>query len=216
MGERSASRLRCGAMGRFLSPVRWPPSSHSRCLPSPVCSRSCMERTPSRVSWLPQLLNPSLGLFEAPDTLIMGGRTRRAAPGELKTGRKHPLRGRPDIPGHRQVHLLAPVPTSSPSSGLLVSFSSRDNPSDIRCPQPLKMFALVGTELFGGGCGSFSGIGLGGCSQSLGRGCPVEPGATHLQARAAAAHTSSDSKVYLASLSNVCSEPSEPPNSGWK
>lgn len=161
MGERSASRLRCGAMGRFLSPVRWPPSSHSRCLPSPVCSRSCMERTPSRVSWLPQLLNPSLGLFEALDTLIMGGRTRRAAPGELKTGRKHPLRGRPDIPGHRQVHLLAPVPTSSPSSGLLVSFSSRDNPSDIRCPQPLRCLPWLGQNYLGVGAGLSLASGLG-------------------------------------------------------
>lgn len=77
------------------------------------------------VSWLPQLLNPSLGLFEALDTLIMGGRTRRAAPGALETGRKHPLWGRPDIPGHRQVHLLVPVPTSSPSLELLVPSSSR-------------------------------------------------------------------------------------------
>ena len=31
-----------------------------------------------------------------------------------------------------------------------------------------------------------------------------------------AAHASSDYDVYLASLSNVCSEPCEPPNSGWK
>lgn len=161
----------------------------------------------------------SFGLFQTLDTLIMGGRTYRAAPGALETGRKHPLRGRPDIPGHRQVHLLVPLSTSSPmspSSRLLMPSSSRDPPADHQVSTASKMFVLVGIGLFGSGYGSFSGTRLGGSSERLGQGCPVEPGATHLQARAAAAHVSSDSKVYLASLSNVCSEPSEPPNSGWK
>lgn len=83
----------------------------------------------------------------------MGGRTRRAAPGALETGWKHPLWGRPDIPGHRQVHLLVPVPTSSPSLELLVPSSSRDPPPDIRCPQPLRCLPWLGQDYLGMGAG---------------------------------------------------------------
>lgn len=93
-------------------------SLHSKpCLHLPVKSGSWVERR--------YLVTPAvhslLELFETLDTLITGGRICGTVPGALETGRKHPFWGRPDIPGHRQVHLLVPLPTFL-SSRLLTAY----------------------------------------------------------------------------------------------
>lgn len=149
--------------------------------------------------------------------LTTGGRTHGAAPGGAGD---RPEASAPGATGHPRSPPGAPsgVPSHllrQPSELLAAeASSSRDPPADPLRSVP-KTLVPLGTGSSGGGeRGSVPRTRLRGCSQPLGRGCPVEPGATHLQARAAAAHTSSDCKVYLASLSNVCSEPSEPPNSG--
>lgn len=104
------------------------------------------------VIWSPGLCSPSLELFETLDILITGGRTRLVVPGALKTGRKHLLWGRPDIPGHRQVHLLVPFPTF-PSAQLLAAYFLRGPSTCPQAPTVPKMPFLVGTGFWGVGAG---------------------------------------------------------------
>ncbi|XP_043311140.1 uncharacterized protein LOC122432906 [Cervus canadensis] len=154
--------------------------------------------------------------------LNYGSAARRGAPpGTLEIARKHRLRGRPDIPGCQvRLHLppaltLPGAPPWGPPFFRLGAFGCQGAPT--AC-QSRVSWAWDPNCVWGRGGGlgwehREPGIGWG-PSRTLGLGgdAPRSP----VLALCKNAHAFSDSNVYLASLSNVCSEPCEPPNSGWK
>lgn len=147
--------------------------------------------------------------------LHVGARRRDAgdspeAPAPGATG--HPgLPGAPSPPTSTYPPWSSPPAPPSSASGPLVA-KGRPQPARAACPEPGLPTVCVCRGAVGVGApGTWN---WSGSSRTLGLGgdAPRSPAFALCEA----AHASSDSNVYLASLSNVCSEPCEPPNSGWK